>query len=123
MMRMRKKQQLFKGLLSKINVTHVTVIYGLLDIYSYLAKAQHGVSKVNQFPWNYSDRVSHLKFLLDKIGSKDFDKCVLKERKSQLEQCQFPDGSSIRTEYPPRQTRSEDFSFDVTNDKGGKLNQ
>ena len=117
-----KKRQLFKGLLSKINVTHVTVIYGLLDIYSYLAKAQHGVSKVNQFPWNYSDRVSHLKFLLDKIGSKDFDKCVLKERKSQLEQCQFPDGSSIRTEYP-RQTRSEDFYFDVTNeiDKGENL--
>ena len=59
---------------------------------------------------------------MDKIGSKDFDKCILKERKSQLEQCQFPDGSSIRTEYH-RQTRSEDFSFDVTNeiDKGENL--
>ena len=38
-----KKQQLFKGLLSRIDVAHVTVIYGLLDIYTALAKAQHGV--------------------------------------------------------------------------------
>ena len=56
----KDKQQKIKGLLSEINITHMTIIYGIFYIYDCLAKAQHGVSKVNRFPWEFSDRVDIL---------------------------------------------------------------
>ena len=43
------------------------MIYHMFDIYSCLAKAQHGVSKINQLPWHYTDRIDHFKDDLDKV--------------------------------------------------------
>ena len=45
-----EKVDKFRNLLAEINVRHITVVYGLIDIYKLLSKAQHGVSTVNQFP-------------------------------------------------------------------------
>ena len=100
---------------------HMSVIYGLLDIYTALAKAQHGVSKINQFPWNYSDRVTYLKDTLNKIASGKMEKGMLHDRKSELELCQFPDGSSIRTEFPRHTRNVEDPSGNSEVEKGLKI--
>ena len=36
----------------------MTIVYGIFNICDCLAEAQHGMSKVNQFPWEFSDRVT-----------------------------------------------------------------
>ena len=48
-------KQKIKSLLSKIDITHMTIVYGILIICDYSAEAKHGMSKVNQFPWEFSD--------------------------------------------------------------------
>lgn len=68
--------------------------------------AQHGLSKVNQFPWEFSDRVDHLvgeltKFQSDKIEGE------LKKAEPSLKQGVFPEGTLIATE-PARQLRNTD---------------
>ena len=45
----------------QLNIRHVAAIYGLYDIYNALAKAQHGVCKINQLPWEYDERIQKLK--------------------------------------------------------------
>ncbi|CAL4095347.1 unnamed protein product, partial [Meganyctiphanes norvegica] len=47
--------------LGQLSVKHVTEAIGLMDIYTELAKAQHGVCKINQLPWEYYDRIDRLK--------------------------------------------------------------
>ncbi len=49
------KQEKCKGYLSMLDIKHVTICYFLLDFYNILAKAQHGVCKINQLPWEYDD--------------------------------------------------------------------
>ena len=102
----KDKQQKVKGLLSEINITHITIIYGLFDIYDCLAKAQHGVSKVNQFPWEFNDRVQQLKLNLKAITNSSYDGLFFKNKES-LEKAEFPDGVSIITETK-RNSRSKE---------------
>ena len=45
----------------------MTIVYGIFNICDCLAEAQHGMSKVNQFPWEFSDRVNQLKIHLKSI--------------------------------------------------------
>lgn len=68
-----KKRETIRGLLSKMNVEHATIMYGLLDVYSLVSKAQHGLSKVNQFPCEFSDRVDHLVEELTKFQSDEVE--------------------------------------------------
>ena len=44
-------------------------MFCLMEIYSCISKAQHGVSKVNQLPWQFFDRVDHLIAELDVIAA------------------------------------------------------
>ena len=46
----KEKVEKFKNYLAEVDVKHMTVVFGLLDVYTLLSIAQHGVSKVNQFP-------------------------------------------------------------------------
>ena len=85
-----------KGLLSEINITKTTIIYGTFDIYDCLAKAQLGVSQINQFSWEYSDRVDQLKLHLKAIINFSHDG-LFKKKKESLEKAEFPDGISIIT--------------------------
>ena len=57
----KDKVEKFKGFLMQLNIRHVAAIYGLYDIYNVLAKAQHGVCKINQLPWEYDERIQKLK--------------------------------------------------------------
>ena len=52
----KEKVEKFKNYLAEVNITHMTNVFGLLDVYNVLSKAQHGVSKVNQFPYEYMRR-------------------------------------------------------------------
>ena len=45
----------------------MTIVYDIFNIGDCLAEAQHGMSKVNQFPWEFSDRVNQLKIHLKSI--------------------------------------------------------
>ena len=93
-----------KGLLSQVDVKHVTLCYGLYDIYRILAKAQHGVSKVNQLPWEYDDKIEALKLDLNSLKNETFEGDLSKNEKF-LEMGVFPNGMPIYTK-PRKATRS-----------------
>ena len=92
------KCEKFKGFLAKVDVVHITFMYGLLDVYSALAKAQHGVSKVNQLPWHYNQRIDHLIEELEEI-EKDTHKGKLLKVNPKLQQAMFEDDTPICTEF------------------------
>ena len=87
----------------------MTIITSLLDVYSCLAKAQHGVSKVNQLPWQYYERIQHLlNKELQKITEGTYDG-VLKKNEGKLKEGLLANNSTIVTE-PPR--RSNQYNID-----------
>ena len=45
-----KKADTFKGFLRQIDIVHITVLFGLYDVYHLIAKTQHGVCKINPLP-------------------------------------------------------------------------
>ena len=51
----------------KMKRKHMTIVYGLCDIYEIIASTQHGVSTVNQLPWEYNEKVEALKEVLRDI--------------------------------------------------------
>ena len=66
------KQFKYSGYLAQVDVVHVTLIRGLLDIYTCLSKTQHGVRKVNRLPWHYTHRIENLHENLNKISVNKF---------------------------------------------------
>ena len=99
-----KKREKIRGLLMKLNVEHVAIIYGLLDVYTVISKAQHGLCKVNQFPWEFIDRVDYLILQLTQIEEEKFDG-EFKKVEGGLRNGVFPEGTLISTE-PPRDLRN-----------------
>ena len=69
-----------------------------------LSKCQHGVSKVNQIPWHYHDRIDHLKDDLNKVITTEYGG-PNKDAKIKLKSGEFVTGTLIVTEAR-RSTRS-----------------
>ena len=109
-----KKRERYKGLLAKITVFHVSMAYQLYEIYSVLAKGQHGVCKINQLPWHFQGRIKHLKDDLEAI-SKDSYEGPLKEEKAKLNEGLFITGTLIVTEErrPTRSGSASDTSANI----------
>ena len=72
-------------------------MYGLYDVYNALAKAQHGVSKVNQLPWEYDDRLKHLEDELTSIINNTYSG-YLRKNQSKLSDGLLPDDFPVVTE-------------------------
>ena len=51
------KSSKFRCYLSKTNAKHIITIYWSCHICGLIASTQHGVSTVNQLPWEYDDKV------------------------------------------------------------------
>ena len=64
----KKKQHTFKVALTRITVEHVTTMAVLNEVYTALSKCQHGMSKVNQLPWEFFDRADHMVASLNDIA-------------------------------------------------------
>lgn len=92
-----KNQEQYRGLLAKIDIHHIAIVYHLHDVIDVLSKAQHGVSKVNQLPWHYNDRLDHLKADLSAVMKEDYEG-PNKAAKSKLKQGEFETGTLIATE-------------------------
>ena len=92
-----KKKEEYRGILAKIDILHVAMVYHMYDVYAALAKAQHGVSKVNQLPWHYNERLDHLKSDLKEVMKKDYEG-PLKLAKAKLKVGEFETGTLIVTE-------------------------
>ena len=88
----------YSGYLAQVDVVHVTLIRGLLDIYTCLSKTQHGVSKVNQLPWHYTHRIENLQENLHKISVNQFEEGNLKKSIPKLQQALFHDDTPICNE-------------------------
>ena len=67
------KVEKFQSFLRQIDVEHIVVLHSLYDVYNVVAKAQHGVSKVNQLPWEYGDRVERLEAELTAIKDRKYN--------------------------------------------------
>ena len=73
----------FRNYLSHLNLKHFTIIFGLYDIYKLISKCQHGVSQVNQLPWQYNEKLENLKKDLMEISLDSY--CgELKDREGKL---------------------------------------
>ena len=92
-----KQQEKYRGLLAKIGLNHVAMVYHLHDVFNVLSKAQHGVSKVNQLPWHYFDRLDHLKSDLEAVMKDDYEG-PNKAAKEKLKLGEFEGGTLIVTE-------------------------
>ena len=55
------------------------------DIYNVLAKAEHGVCKINQLPWEYDERINKLKKELEEIAKGTYLGFYSKHRQNLLE--------------------------------------
>ena len=91
-----KRRAKLEGLLSKVTVKHATVMLALQDVYSCLSKAQHGVTRVNQLPWQFHERIQHLIDELQKIKDKQFHGCISSQLEN-LMKAEFKNGSTIVT--------------------------
>ena len=92
-----KQRDNYTTLLMRVDVKHIALIYHLHDIYIALAKAQHGVSKVNQLPWHYNDRIDHFIKTLDVVTEENYEG-QHKEAKEWLRKGEFATGTLIMTE-------------------------
>ena len=94
-----------------MNLDHVTIIFKLFDIYSTLSKAQHGVSRINQIPWEYDERILHLKEELKQIKEETY-KGYYEKHKQGLLKGVLPTGFPVVTEpqRPSRRVTAEEES-------------
>ena len=96
-----KNREAYRGLLAKITIQHISCVYYMYEMYNILAKCQHGVSRVNQLPWHYYERIETLKQDLVKITEKGYQSesdGVLKVAKEKLKLGEFETGTLICTE-------------------------
>ena len=63
----------------------IGVLGQIWDIYNVLAKAQHGVCKINQLPWEYDERINKLKKELEEIAKGTYLGFYSKYRQNLLE--------------------------------------
>ena len=89
-----KKKTKAYGFLCKIDVEFVTVVYGLCDVYLSLYRAQHGVCKVNQLPWEFNDKVQVLISELQNISNHTHNGRLSKNKDNLLKGL-LEDGSPI----------------------------
>ena len=92
--------------MQQLTVKNVSILYCLYDFYNCLAKGQHGVTRVNQFPWQFFDRLEHLKKAMVDMVDGNYD--GLRNKVTPLlDSGLLADGSPIVTEVR-RHVRSEE---------------
>ena len=93
----KNKAEKFQSFLRQINIKHITILFGLPDVYHVIAKCQHGVCKVNQLPWIFHDKIDELKSNLELIKARSYNG-FFKRQEDNLKKRLLPDGFPIVTE-------------------------
>ena len=103
-----------------LDIKHITICYFLLDFYNILAKAQHGVCKINQILWEYDNKLEKMKRSLTELKGGTYDG-QMKKTEPFIQFGIFPSGMTIATE-PKKSLRSgNDLSNQTMIEDGKKI--